>query len=260
MTTAKMISGKLFSQRFVSYVISQTLFYCIWFCSGHIYTDSDTQSPDGDCTGIDEYLDEALENDDDCAKLHDKRELDVSGSVTSNSFTYEKPTSQATRQQTIVEEKSPALNSTSSVQSVSDLYSNISIQSGPKAVHPTSMPPVKLSPLAYSVDSYRRQQLKSATPVLGKVVIDNDDESENSTDSEDCDDRNQADDDHIQSQVELVAAKIKKLLAHADIQHQQIIQASNALNTCASLFAFTGSSESVVAEWKLLVASEFSNH
>lgn len=49
--------------------------------------------------------------------------------------------------------------------------------------------------------------------------------------------------------------KIKSLLDTVAIQQQQIAQASNALNTCASTVEFSGSTESVVAEWKLLVAT-----
>lgn len=61
---------------------------------------------------------------------------------------------------------------------------------------------------------------------------------------------------YIKSQEELVQQKIKSLMNSVMIQDQQIAQASNALNTCASTFEFSGSTESVVAEWKLLVASK----
>lgn len=70
------------------------------------------------------------------------------------------------------------------------------------------------------------------------------------------------DDKHVQSnkynrtQEDLVKQKIQALRNSISIQQQQIAQASNALNTCASTFEFSGSAESVVAEWKLLVASE----
>lgn len=55
-----------------------------------------------------------------------------------------------------------------------------------------------------------------------------------------------------------VEEKIKALKGKIKIENLQISQASNALNTCASTFEFSGSTESVVAEWKLLVASKFS--
>lgn len=63
---------------------------------------------------------------------------------------------------------------------------------------------------------------------------------------------------YIESQRGLVQNKIKSLLDNVTIQQQQISQASKALNTCASTFEFSGSTESVLAEWKLLVASRFS--
>lgn len=63
---------------------------------------------------------------------------------------------------------------------------------------------------------------------------------------------------YIESQRGLVQNKIKSLLDNVAIQQQQISQASKALNTCASTFEFSGSTESVLAEWKLLVASKFS--
>lgn len=53
-----------------------------------------------------------------------------------------------------------------------------------------------------------------------------------------------------------VEEKIKTLKKKMKIEDLQIAQASNALNTCASTFEFSGSTESVVAEWKLLVASK----
>lgn len=61
---------------------------------------------------------------------------------------------------------------------------------------------------------------------------------------------------YMKSQEDLVQQKIKSLMNTVMIQDQQIAQASNALNTCASTFEFSGSTESVVAEWKLLVASK----
>lgn len=53
-----------------------------------------------------------------------------------------------------------------------------------------------------------------------------------------------------------VEAKIKQLLSDISIQKHHMIQASHALNTCAATFEFSGSTESVVAEWKLLVTSK----
>lgn len=52
-----------------------------------------------------------------------------------------------------------------------------------------------------------------------------------------------------------VEEKIKSLLDDVSIQQHHMAQTSHALNTCASTFEFSGSTESVVAEWKLLVTS-----
>lgn len=62
--------------------------------------------------------------------------------------------------------------------------------------------------------------------------------------------------DQRQQQNEQVEEKIRKLLNDVSIQQHHIMQASHALNTCAASFEFSGSTESVVAEWKLLVTSK----
>lgn len=108
-------------------------------------------------------------------------------------------------------------------------------------------------PLVYTVDAYRRQQLNIAVPMAGKNLCHKIDESDASVDSDENDDGK---DDHMRSQAQMVDAKIEKLLENAEIQQQQIVQASNALNICASTIEFSGSFESVVAEWKLLIASK----
>lgn len=112
--------------------------------------------------------------------------------------------------------------------------------------------------LAYTVKSYRRKQLNIVEPVADKAVCHSNADLDTSTESEGCDDGStSALDDHIRSQMEMVDAKIRKLQENAAIQHQQMVQASNALNTCASTFEFSGSTESVVAEWKLLIACKY---
>lgn len=54
-----------------------------------------------------------------------------------------------------------------------------------------------------------------------------------------------------------MAEKIKTLTNDISIQQHHMAQASHALNTCAATFEFSGSTESVVAEWKLFVTSKF---
>lgn len=74
-------------------------------------------------------------------------------------------------------------------------------------------------------------------------------------DSEECDDIFSGE-RYIQAQKGAVEDKIKELLQNVGIQQQHISQASNALNTCASTFEFSGSTEAVAAERTLLVASK----
>lgn len=112
--------------------------------------------------------------------------------------------------------------------------------------------------LTHTVSFYRRQQSNSANSTPARKVLHHyNGDTDSSTDNERHDDNQRAHDDHMRSQTEQVDAKIKKLLDSVAIQQQQIAQASNALNTCASTFEFSGSTESVVAEWKLLIASKF---
>lgn len=115
--------------------------------------------------------------------------------------------------------------------------------------------------LTHTVSFYRRQQSNSATTTpVRKVLHQYSSDTDSSTDNNERygDGEERANYNYARSQTELVDAKMKKLLDSVAIQQQQIAQASNALNTCASTFEFSGSTESVVAEWKLLVASEFS--
>lgn len=101
--------------------------------------------------------------------------------------------------------------------------------------------------LTHTVSFYRRQQTMNSPSV--HQMIHSKPNHLNPTQTIDADDT-------IQSQEDLVQQKIKSLKDNVMIQNQQIAQASNALTTCASTFEFSGSTESVVAEWKLLVASK----
>lgn len=109
--------------------------------------------------------------------------------------------------------------------------------------------------LTHTVSFYRRQQNQSANTTPVRKIIHKSATNEQSTSDEETND-NRSNDKYIKSQKDAVDAKIKSLLDNVAIQQQQIAQASNALNTCASTFEFSGSTESVVAEWKLLVASK----
>lgn len=119
--------------------------------------------------------------------------------------------------------------------------------------------------LTHTVSFYRRQQAMNSPSVrqltysqrnLNTETAHNDEMNINHHDNENADDDVDDDATYMKSQEDLVQQKIKSLMDSVMIQDQQISQASNALNTCASTFEFSGSTESVVAEWKLLVASK----
>lgn len=125
--------------------------------------------------------------------------------------------------------------------------------------------------LTHTVSFYRRQQTMNSPSVRkvnygqpanaseskrrddANIDCNNDDYDD---DDDDDNDKNAHTQKYAQSQEDLVQKKIKSLMDTVNVQNQQIAQASNALNTCASTFEFSGSTESVVAEWKLLVASK----
>lgn len=183
-------------------------------------------------------MDEALDGDDGDDEFtlnkRDKRCDDAIASVSSSSFSYEGRPLEAPSQNAIKGEKPMESHIIKPQLTVATDGKN------------TEQP-------AFSLDSYRRQHLHIAEPVARKVLSHTND-LDTSTESDGCDDGSRALDDYKRSQMEMVDAKIKKLSEYAAIQQQQIVQASNALNTCASIFEFSGSTESVVAEWKLLVA------
>lgn len=114
--------------------------------------------------------------------------------------------------------------------------------------------------LTHTVSFYRRQQTQNASPAVRKVFHSEQNydpsSTDDNTDLEDGKYESNAKTRFTESQDSQVQNKIKSLLDHVGIQQQQIAQASNALNTCASTVEFSGSTESVVAEWKLLVASK----
>lgn len=113
--------------------------------------------------------------------------------------------------------------------------------------------------LTHTVSFYRRQQTQNASPAVRKVVHHKLDfeSADETTDADTEIDDLKPENGFNQTQEALVQDKIKSLMNDIIIQQQKIAQASNALNTCASTVEFSGSTESVVAEWSLLVASKF---
>lgn len=116
--------------------------------------------------------------------------------------------------------------------------------------------------LTHTVSFYRRQQNLNS-PSVQKIVhskpIYEHPTTDDNTDFDD-DDEKAAKNYKNGKKIDPLQQKINELKSNMLIQSHQIAQASNALNTCASTFEFSGSSESVVAEWKLLVASKFIRH
>lgn len=113
--------------------------------------------------------------------------------------------------------------------------------------------------LTHTVSFYRKQLQAQNSPSVHKVINSQPTyESARSDDNTDFDDEEEngaQENKYLRLQEDEVEQKIKSLTKNIMIQNQQISQASNALNTCASAYEFSGSTESVVAEWKLLVAS-----
>lgn len=179
------------------------------------------------------------------------------GTISSTSFSYErKPLNR--QPETIYEEEAKTNYQSSKFQS--PIKSQLTVNPSDDNNSVT---------LTHTVSFYRRQQTMNS-PAVRKVIYPqstnelgrhndrNDDDGDDDDDDDENDDNQNA---HAETNTkshekELVQKKIKSLMDNVMIQHQQIAQASNALNTCASTFEFSGSTESVVAEWKLLVASE----
>lgn len=166
------------------------------------------------------------------------------GTISSNSFCFEKRPKNYQRHQTIHEEAMVHDRPTADYRS-------------PVKSKLTASEDDNMVTLTHTVSFYRRQQSQTSNTPVRRVLhkSENDSNSDNNDDNEDL----FSNERYIESQRRSVESKIKSLMDNVAIQQQQISQASNALNTCASTFEFSGSTESVVAEWKLLVASKCEN-
>lgn len=161
------------------------------------------------------------------------------GSISSNSFCFEKKP--VTRHQTI--DECSELTSGFSSPVKSQLVVNPSDDSN-------------MVTLTHTVSFYRRQQSNSVNSTPVRRVVHQGESDANADNDFESNQAPQNVEQYLRAQKGLVDAKIKSLMDNVGIQQQQIAQASNALNTCASTPEFSGSTESVVAEWKLLVASK----
>lgn len=170
------------------------------------------------------------------------------GTVSSNSFSYErKPLN---RQHDTIFENQATTSQQNSSKFQSPIKSRLTVNPSDDNNSVT---------LTHTVSFYRRQQTQNSPSVRKGIhhpqqILYEPSTTDENTDDEKCTPETK----NIQSEESktLVDQKIRQLLNHVNIQQQQIAQASNALNTCASTFEFSGSTESVVAEWKLLVASK----
>lgn len=111
--------------------------------------------------------------------------------------------------------------------------------------------------LTHTVSFYRRQQSNSVNSTPVRRVVHQAESDVNTDNDYESNQEPQNVEQYLRTQKVVVDAKIKSLMDNVGIQQQQIAQASNALNTCASTPEFSGSTESVVAEWKLLIASKY---
>ncbi|XP_031640150.1 anillin isoform X2 [Contarinia nasturtii] len=208
------------------------------------YADSSITTSEG--SGFDKYLDEAIDNVEDDLDERNYRAAE-NGTLASNSFSYErKPLNR--QHDTIFEGEATTSKTSSRFQS--PIKSRLTVNPSDDNNSVT---------LTHTVSFYRRQQVLNS-PSVHKVVHRSHPTYEHgtideSTDFYDDDEKITPETKYLRSQEDLAEQKIKTLMKNVMIQNQQIAQSSNALNTCASTLEFSGSAESVVAEWKLLVAT-----
>lgn len=170
--------------------------------------------------------------------------------MSSNSFSYErKPLN---RQQDTIFENQATTSQQNSSKFQSPIKSRLTVNPSDDNNSVT---------LTHTVSFYRRQQIQNSPSVRKAIhhpqqILYETSTTDDNTDFDNDDEKYTPETKRIESQKNLVDQKIQQLRDHVNIQNQQIAQASNALNTCASTFEFSGSTESVVAEWKLLVASK----
>lgn len=194
---------------------------------------------DDDGSDMDDYLDEALENN----TSTDSRDINRR-SVSSNSFSYSKSRDSSGGHR----RRSSSLHQKKS----NPVESKMTLEEDGNEVK-----------LIHTVSFYRRQQTATASPVRKTTVrtshkqsdqaaygITNDYCDDNEEDQDSCMESDSLKDDPAATQ-----RKIKQLLDEVVKQQQIIGQTSQALNLCASTVEFSGSTESVEGERHLLVAT-----
>lgn len=197
---------------------------------------------------MDQYLEEALDDTDD--EESEEYSTPKKGSISSDSFCYDKNPKKQVHYQTINEESDTS--DAVSVKGHRDLNAYKSPVKSKLTVNPSEDD--NMVTLVHTVSFYRKQQKQEATPVrkITKPISAMDAaekkmDYDNSDDDETCN-YNRANDNQVQD-------KIKKLLDEVCKQQTIISQTSQALNLCAATIEFSGSTESVEGERHLLVAT-----
>lgn len=240
------------------------------------YGDSSINSSEEGSMGMDDYLDEALDEDvdnyehsnDDYDDTDEQNDSKVSrsskGTTASNSFSFKKTPKKYTHCIPISEENDD-FHTTAPVSPY-----QIPVKS---ALTVNQSEDENMVTLVHTVSFYRRQQnsnSNNSTPVR-KICREQQNQyttgtsmRENSAgyhhnQQTDTEGYSEEDESNAESDVPedsyLVQDKIKKLLDEVCKQQQVIGQTSQALNLCASTIEFSGSTESVEGERHLLVAT-----
>ncbi|XP_030368854.1 anillin isoform X2 [Scaptodrosophila lebanonensis] len=243
------------------------------FYYGHDGHDSSMNSSSVASTGMDDYLDEALGDDDDGTQDESEDEHNAShisrgskGTTASNSFSFRK--TPAAVCQTIAEHEAmdvqtPLLNGAQPVKS--ELSVNQDNDNLVTLVHTVSFYRRQQSASSNNSTPVRKicreqQVLRSALDAGGakhKLDYGSPQQSE-SVNTDNCieeEDDGDEHDSHNLNDAAMAQDKIKKLLSEVCKQQQVIGQASQALNLCAATVEFSGSTESVEGERYLLLAT-----
>ncbi|XP_037051625.1 anillin [Bradysia coprophila] len=189
-------------------------------------------SGNGQGDDIDDYINEALEDDDDS---YQENVTPRKGSISSNSFSYARSPAKSLRHQTIdeddCEDGARQMNFKCPVKS--ELTVNPSDDNN-------------VVTLTHTVSFYRRQQSQSVnnTPVRRLAYSDEEDDSVSQSSSDTSNDNS------------LFDAKLKQLLENIHRQERVIYETSKALNVCAQSIEFSGSTVSVESERHLLLATK----
>lgn len=214
---------------------------------------SSTSEISGVLDDMDQYLEEALDED-------EEGDFDTprKSSISSNSFSYQKNPRQNQCQRIDEEE----------MEEKKDAQKPSPTQKQPQTINEEFGSPVKselkINPsddnnmvtLVHTVSFYRRQQC-SNNPTPVKKILRTPVRTRPSLDSttEDSEDGNTSVTATDSEKEYLVQEKVKKLLDEVCKQQTIISQTSQALNLCAATVEFSGSTESVEGERHLLVAT-----